>query len=595
MLFDVKDGRGEDLRNACLETLASMSGQMDWKTYSTFLMRCFREMTLMPDKQKILLRLICAILDMFHFTRVNSKQVIDGGIASPASSSELNVPSDITVYLQKKFLPQVLKLLTSESEKVNVNISLAAIKLLKLLPVETLESQLSSIIHHTCNFLKNRLESLRDEARAALAACARELGLGYLHFFVKVLQAILKRGYELHVLGYTLNFVLSKTLVHSTIGKLDYCLEELLSIAQNDILGDVAEEKEVEKFASKMKETKKNKSFDTLKLISQSITFRTHALKLLSPINAHLQKQLTPKTKVKLEMMLYHIALGIEHNPSVELSELFIFVYGLIEDSITEEGSHGKEISMSGTSKKPFREMLNKKNTSSFGDLGPQNSHLIAEFALGLLHNRLKNIKLDKKDEQLLSMLDPFVKLLGNCLNSKYEKVLSAAFRCLAPLIRLPLPSLEAQADKFKILLLDIAQKSGNANSSLVQSCLKLLTVLLRSTKISLSNDQLHMLIQFPFFIDLQTNPSPIALSLLKSIVGRKLVVHEIYDIALRVAEVMVTSQLEPIRKKCSQILLQFLLDYHLSDKRLQQHMDFLLTNLRQGSDHCTWCSSLMS
>ncbi|KAG1347740.1 hypothetical protein COCNU_06G015690 [Cocos nucifera] len=558
MLFDVKDGKGEDLRNACLETLASMSGQMDWETYRTFLMRCFREMTLKPDKQKILLRLICAILDMFHFTSVNYRQVIDGveicasgdternvGIASPASSSESNVPSVIAVYLQKKFLPQVLKLLTSESEKVNVNISLAAIKLLKLLPVETLESQLSSIIHHTCNFLKNRLESLRDEARTALAACARELGLEYLHFIVKVLRAILKRGYELHVLGYTLNFILSKTLVHPTIGKLDYCLEELLSVAESDILGDVAEEKEVEKFASKMKETRKNKSFDTLKLISQSITFRTHATKLLSPINAHLQKQLTPKTKVKLEMMLHHIALGIEHNPSVELSELFIFVYGLIEDSMTEEGCHGKEISMNGTSNKPLHEMLKEKSTLNSGDHGLQNSHLIAEFALGVLHNRLKNIKLDKKDEQLLSMLDPFIKLLGNCLNSKYEKVLSAAFRCLAPLMRLPLPSLETHADKIKILLLDIAQKSGNANSSLVQSCLKLLTVLLRSTKISLSNDQLHMLIQFPLFIDLQTNPSSIALSLLKSIIGRKLVVHEIYDIAVRVAEVMVTSHYE--------------------------------------------------
>lgn len=593
MLFDVKDGKGEDLRNACLETLAAISGQMDWETYRTFLMRCFREMTLKPDKQKILLRLICAILDMFHFNSLNFRQLKNGVEISasddtegnvetvlPASSAKLNAPSDMAAYLQKKFLPLVLKLLTSESEKVDVNISLAAIKLLKLLPVEAMESQLSNVIHHTCNFLKNRLESIRDEARAALAACAKELGLEYLHFIVKVMQAILKRGYELHVLGYTLNFILSKTFLHPTIGKLDYCLEELLSIAENDILGDVAEEKEVDKIASKMKETRKNKSFDTLKLISQNVTFRTHASKLLSPVNAYLQKHLTQKMKVKFEMMLHHIALGIEHNPSVELSELFIFVYGLIEDNVTEEGSHGKERSMNGTGNKSCHEMPKQRNTSSTCDHGLQNSHLIAEFALGALHNRLKNMKLDKRDERLLSMLDPFVKLLGNCLNSKYEKVLSAAFRCLAPLIRLPLPSLEAQADKIKILLLDIAQKSGNANSPLVQSCLKLLTVLLRSTKISLSNDQLLMIIQFPIFIDLQTNPSPIALSLLKSIVGQKLVVHEIYDIAVRVAELMVTSQSEPIRKKCSRILLQFLLDYHLSDKRLQQHLDFLLTNL---------------
>ncbi|KAL0392568.1 UNVERIFIED_CONTAM: Small subunit processome component 20, partial [Sesamum radiatum] len=82
-------------------------------------------------------------------------------------------------------------------------------------------------------------------------------------------------------------------------------------------------------------------------------------------------------------------------------------------------------------------------------------------------------------------------------------------------------------------------------------------------------------------FVDFAKNPSFAALSLLKAIVHRKLVVPEIYDIVQIVAELMVQSQLEPIRKKCSQILLQFLLGYHLSEKRLQQHLDFLLANLR--------------
>ncbi|KAJ6847330.1 small subunit processome component 20-like protein isoform X1 [Iris pallida] len=370
-------------------------------------------------------------------------------------------------------------------------------------------------------------------------------------------------------------------LIVPSVGKLDHCLEELLYIAENDILGDVAEEKEVDKIASKMKETRKVKSFETLKLISQSITFSTHALKLLSHINIHIQKPLTPKKKVRLEKMLDHIAQGLECNPSAESDQLFIFAHGLIQDSISVESLKSQEGCEIQTNRLSIRDISYKGNSTT--PQGSKNSHLTAVFALGVLHNRLKNMKLDKKDEQLLSMLDPFVSLLGDCLNSKYEDVLSG-FRCLAPMIKLPLPSLEAQADKIKILLLDIAQKPGNANSLLVQSCLKLLTVLLRSTKITLSHDQLHMLIQFPVFIDLQTNPSPVALSLLKSVVGRKIVVHEIYDVVLRVGELMVTSQSEPIRKKCSQILLQFLLDYHLSDKRLQQHIDFFLTNLRQGS-----------
>lgn len=593
MMLDVKDGKGEHLRDACLKTLASISGQMQWENYRVFLMGSFKDMKLKPDKGKIMIRLICEVLDNFHFFNVNSVPYRNYGTnkglnldnadgnssVALAGSPHSNVPLEIQVCLQKVVLPKLMNLLELDSEKVNVYVSLAALKLLKLLPEETMESQLPSIIHRICNFLKHRLESIRDEARSALASCAKELGTERFHLIVKVLKATLKRGFELHVLGYTLNFILSKMLVHPSVGKLDYCLEELLSIAENDILGDVAEEKEVDKIASKMKETRKTKSFETLKLISQSITFRTHALKLLSPVSGHLQKHLTPRAKSKLEQMLSHIALGIECNPSTEPAELFVFVYGLIEDGITKQDALHQDRSENLTKKTFIKELSHKRNSSSFRC--SKNDHLIVVFALGVLHNRLKNLKLDKKDEQLLSMLDPFILLLGNCLSSKYEDILSSAFRCLAPLIKLPLPSLEAQADKIKVLLLDIALKSSNTTNPLVQSCLKLLTVLLGSTRISLSHDQLHILIQFPMFIDLLSNPSPIALSLLKSIVGRKLVVHEIYDIVLRVAELMVTSQSEPIRKKCSQILLQFLLDYQLSEKRLQQHINFLLSNLK--------------
>lgn len=587
MLFNVQHGKAENIRSGCLEALASISGNMEWKSYYAFLMRCFREMTLKSDKQKVLMRLVCAVLDHFHFMETHSCQesndsVVDVSKAGTTAltSSVLHTytssaeVSEIQSCLHKTVLPKIQKLLMSDSDNVNVNISLVALKLLKLLPDDVMELHLPSIAHRISNFLKNRLESIRDEARTALAACLKELGLEYLQFIVKVLRATLKRGYELHVLGYTLNFILSKCLVNPISGKLDYCLEELLSVVENDIFGDVSEEKEVEKIASKMKETRKRKSFETLKLIAQNITFKTHALKLLSPVTTCLQKHLTPKMKSKLETMLNNIAAGIECNPSVNQTDLFIFLYGLIEDGITHE-TRAKANQQSGD------EASCKTITSGRLIDGSQSSHLITVFALGVLHNSMKNTKLNKKDEQLLSMLDPFVRLLTDCLTSKYEDIISAALRCLAPLVRLPLPSLESQADKIKTSLLVIAQGSVNAGSPVMQSCLSLLTVLLRSTRITLSTDQLHMVIQFPLFIDLERNPSFVALSLLKAIVNRKLVVHEIYDLVTRVAELLVTSQVEPIRKKCSQILLQFLLDYHLSEKRLQQHLDFLLSNLR--------------
>lgn len=600
ILFDVQTGKAEHLRSACINALASVSGQLRWKSYYDLLMRCFRDMTKRPDREKVLIRLVCSILDHFHFSETCS--IEDAKIASsdvmdqdPMASPEVVVPvksansvkfSEIQSCLASTVLPKLQKLLVSDSAKVNVNISLAMLKVLKILPSDTMESQLPSIIYRISNFLKNRLDSIRDESRSSLAACLKVLGFEYLPSIVGALKATLKRGFEVHVLGYTLHFILSKGLPDSEGGKVDCCFNELLCVIDNDIFGEVAEQKDVEKIASKMKETKKQRSFDTLKLIAQNVTFRTHGLKLLSPVTAHLRKHLTQKVKLKLETMLNCIAEGIEKNPSVDQTDLFVFIYGLIDDWVSQE-NRKMEISPDGVSAKvklieTNSEMVEKSCTRN----EPFCSHLITVFALGLLHNRLRNIKFSRDKDKLVSMLDPFIKLLTSCLSSKYEEVVSVALKCIFPLIRLPLPSLESQADKIKGKLLDIAQSSANVDSPITQSCLKLLTALLRSTKITLSTDQLHVLVQFPLFIDLEKSPSFIALTLLKAIVRRKLMVHEIYDIVTQVAKLMVTSQEDAIRRKCSQILLQFLINYQLKEKRRQQHLDFLVANLRY--EHAT-------
>ncbi|KAG5541124.1 hypothetical protein RHGRI_021112 [Rhododendron griersonianum] len=279
--------------------------------------------------------------------------------------------------------------------------------------------QLPSIIHQLSNFLKNRLESIRDEARAALVACLKELGLEYLQFIVKVLSATLKLGYELHLLGYTLNFILSKFVVNPIGGKLDYWLEDLLSVVEIDIFGD---------------------------------------------------KHLTLKVESKLESMLNNIAAGIECNPSVDQSDLFVFLYTLIEDGIAYETGRNKSFSVLNTSKQSGNEVISKIITSGRLVDSSQSSHLIAHRVLDL---------------------------------SKYDDIISDALRYLAPLVGRLLPALKSQADKIRTSLLVIAHGSINI-SPMMQSCLRLLAVLLHNTQITLSEDQWHVLIQCPLFIDLK-------------------------------------------------------------------------------------------
>lgn len=566
MLLDGQDVKEKEnnVRNACTEALASVSAHMSWKSYYALLNRCFREMHNHTKNGKLLLRLICLILDKFHFTE-------DGGYRQEEIEG-------IHKSLQTVF-GKMQKLMDSESDNVNVNSSVAALKVLKLLPKDVMDDYLSPIIKRIATFTKNRLESTRDEARSALVACLKELGLEYLQVVIKSLRDILKRGSELHVLGYTVHSILSKCLSKPTCGKLDHCLDDLLAVVENDIFGEVAEQKDVDKFKSKMKETRKRMSFESLKLICENVTFREHALKLLSPVTSQLRRHLTPKIKSNLEKMLQQIAVGIEGNPSVDQVDLFVFIYGRVDDGINNRNGPGDQGSSPPSQKKG--KSRDRQETAGLISGTRSCPHLITVFALDLLQNRLKKIKLDNTDKQLLGKLDSFVKLLTECLRSKYEEIVSSALRCFTSLIWFPLPSLISEADELKTALLTIAQSAVNSSSPLVQSCLKLLTTLLGNKNITLSPEQLKLVIQFPMFVDLESDPSFVNLSLLKAIVKRNLVVPEIYDVAVQVSELLVKSQQESIRKKCKQILLQFLVHYTLSEKRLQQHVEFLLQNLK--------------
>jgi len=62
--------------------------------------------------------------------------------------------------------------------------------------------------------------------------------------------------FAVHRKNTTVNFILSKVSSSLDIGDIDYCVQQLLEVAENYIMGEVAEEKEVERFSFKMKDTK---------------------------------------------------------------------------------------------------------------------------------------------------------------------------------------------------------------------------------------------------------------------------------------------------------------------------------------------------
>lgn len=69
-------------------------------------------------------------------------------------------------------------------------------------------------------------------------------------------------------------------------GGFDDALAPLLPLVEGDIFGAVAEAKEVAAFAGGLKEAKKQRGYDSYRLLAQGVTFRTHAAFLLSLVGA---------------------------------------------------------------------------------------------------------------------------------------------------------------------------------------------------------------------------------------------------------------------------------------------------------------------
>ena len=121
-----------------------------------------------------------------------------------------------------------------------------------------------------------------------------------------------------------------------------------------------------------------------------------------------------------------------------------------------------------------------KGSPDDLGKVKIPSQHLITEFALHLLESHLKRAKMSKSDPSLLSMLDPLILLLHSCLESKHGAVLHLTLKCLSHLFRFPLPSIAVVGEDLLGIILDMAQKSGKAETQVSQACFHALVAFLK-------------------------------------------------------------------------------------------------------------------
>ena len=612
MISGSTDVTDHHLVNEAIISTGSMTGQLVWSRYSATIMRFLRLGTVKSAQQKFYIRTVSAILDNFHFDlkarvadlpdEVMEADVDDEGVTGQANLEMEGVEEALTTApkppvngqsttlitdaIINRLLPALSKFAESKDEtedNIRVPISLGIVKLAHALPGDHATHEIVRIVTSVSNVLKSKDQDTRDIARETICKIALFLGPDWLVRVLKELRTALQRGPQKHVLAVTTHHILVQASAdpENRFSDLDDAVEDAVQISAEVIWGESGKDVVAEGFKSKMREVRgaNSRGLDTMQLIARLVSPSKLSV-MLTPVREIMHASQAIKTMLQVDEALRRISLGLNANDRLGAEDVLSLCYSLISgnSSYIQPKKKATKASQAADS---FRVQM-KRNNREQEDFYPLNAYKFIGFGLDLFVTAFKRGRFDFDNVDILARIGPLVPAIGNTLYSTTSGVLVLGLKATAAIVRCPVPQVEESISIFVTNIFRIIKNAGGtAESELAQTALKTLAVILRDNRSSsVSDKQLRYLLEVIEPDIEETDRQSAIFTVLRSIVGRKLVVPEIYDLMDRVSAIMVTNQSTHVQELCRGVLMAFLLDYPQGAGRLKAQMTFLARNL---------------
>ncbi|KAK1623626.1 down-regulated in metastasis [Colletotrichum phormii] len=565
-------------------TIGNLAQSLDWKHYRVILQRYISYVESKPNNQKQVIRLLAKFCDALIFSvegkGTEAMQIDDAETSTPISKRlVLTTPAQekLSKDVNNLFLPPLIKHLHEKDESevsYRVPVGVIIVKLLKLLPSEEMGQKLAGVLTDICHILRSKSWDAREMARDTLVQIASVLGPTYFGFILKELRGALKRGYQLHVMSYTLHSMLLKVIPQFQQGDLDYTLKSIVAIVIDDIFGATGQEKDAEGYISEMKEVKASKSQDSMELIAKSASI-SQLVVLVHPLRSLLLEKVDLKLVRKIDTLLARITAGLMQNPAAESRDTLIFCYEVIQEVYKSKKPEVQPKIDFRLKKYLYQKGVKKDNSGTAGKY----TFKLVKFTFDILRSVWKKYESLRTGANIAG----FVPILGDAIVGEEDDVKVAAFKLLTVLVKVPFNN-DEDVQLFKVAVKEATKSismSTSTTTDLSQAALKLLSVVLRERKeIPVKDAAIDMLLGKLKDDLTETLYRHVTFNFVRSVLERKIETAVVYDTLDYVGTVMITNDDKDTRDLARGAFFQFLKDYPQRKARWVKQLNFVVANL---------------
>ena len=482
------------------------------------------------------------------------------------------------------------------------------IHLIKLIPPMKTRSELNQLIIELINNLSSMDAGLRSKSRDGMKFFITNLDQIFLLKFFESMKSSFKSGYQRHIFAYTVNYLLQ---FMSNYKICEISLELIMPILFDELFGDIKEEKEIGNLVNKYKESKENKGLNSMELIGKNISIRFLVNELITPMKNYLMKRKNcPEMTQKVNEVIIAIVKGIKNNQLIVkenheiINDLLDYGFILVDFGVEKNMQNLKEIKKLKNIEikggdiytidfknldNPYvievaNTFIEEKNEIIYSNLF---AVLGLEFFSVLLKNKIFEFSKIEKDSELYEKLNKFLETIFRCIKmTNNTVVVSKSIKIIISMI--------TENEKFFVIkknlnkitknLFKLILSIGNNDIPLAQSVLSAISAILTKFNfITVTDSQIKTLLSFLKLNIFSPEIKPYIFSCFYSLIKRKILHPDIYDMIDYLRDVYLKSFDENTITLCKKIFFEFINTYPLEIKGRLNHLNFFINNCENG------------